>query len=166
MGCALAELGSKYEEMRALELGLDAVQVLQGCKRPLTGSQGTPCAFPVPQAQGGCKAWHPLGAFASTSLISAGLGHALKCFAELGSVLEAESERGPGQFVLLVKIRYSDGMNQSRFLIGNSELEFSRTPFLSLLSIFILVKLKLVTVQLKNSLWFLTIGQPSMLVFR
>lgn len=80
--------------------------------------------------------------------------------------MEAEPERGPEQIVLLVKMLYSDGKNQSNFLIGNSELEFSRTPFLSLLSIFIPVKLKLVTVQLKNSLWFLTIGQPSLLVFK
>lgn len=59
-------------------------------------------------------------------------------------------------------------MSQSLFLIGKRELEISRTPFLSLLSIFIPVKLKLVTVmcQLKNSLWFLTIDQPSTPVFK
>lgn len=92
----------------------------------------------------------------------------LKCFDEPGSFLESEPERGFEQFVLLTKMGCSGGMSQSRFLIGNSELEISRTPFLSLLSIFILVKLKLVTVmrQLKNSLWFLTIDQPSTLVFK
>lgn len=101
-----------------------------------------------------------------TSLISAGLGHTLNCFGEQGSFLEAEPERGPGQIVLLVKMYCSDGTNQRHFLIGNNELQFSRTPFLLLLSVSIPVKLKLVTVQLKNSLWFLTIGQPSMLVFK
>jgi len=44
----------------------------------------------------------------------------LKRFAEQGSFLESEPERGFEQFVLLTKAGCSGGMSRSRFLIGNS----------------------------------------------
>lgn len=67
----------------------------------------------------------------------AGVGHMLN--AEQESLTDSEPKQGSEQFALPTKVGCSGGMNQSHFLIGNSDLETSRTPLLSLLSVCILV---------------------------